>query len=91
MKAVAEPHKIASNSPAYDVADANLLNLCKVKLTAEMKLEKLIVRLDVTEISIPEEIDLTSRHVLRLSILAIRKTLKDYFRHGEERSRFPSG
>ena len=74
------PHKIASNSPAYSLPEANLFKLCKVTLTAEIKGEKLLVRLDLKEMTIPEDIDLTARQILRLSINAIRRTLKDYFK-----------
>ncbi len=84
VKAIAMPHKIASNSPAYEVEDANLLNLCKVKLTVEMKGERLLVRLDVTDFMLPEDLDLTARQVLRLTIKSVRQTLKDYFKNGEE-------
>ncbi|MFP6855930.1 MAG: hypothetical protein VCA73_01555 [Roseibacillus sp.] len=88
VKAVATPHKISSNTPAYDVKDANLLNLCKVALTAEMKNQKLLVRLDVSKLELPEDLDLTGRQVVRLSINAIRRTLKDYFREIEEEEAF---
>lgn len=81
VKAVGAPHRIASNGQAYDVKDANLLNLCKVTLSAEMKNTRLLVRLDVSEFELPEELDLTARQVVALSILAIERTLKDYFRN----------
>jgi hypothetical protein len=80
VKAIAMPHKIISNSPAYDVEDANLLTLCKMVLTAEMKNDKLLVRLDLTAFTIPEDVDLTARQVVRLTIIAIRQTLTDYYR-----------
>lgn len=84
VKAIVTPCKILSNTPSYDVEDANLLNLCKVKMVAEMKGDKLLVRFDVAEISIPEETDVTARQILRLSITAVRRTLKEYFKHSEE-------
>jgi len=81
VKAVGAPHRIANNGQAYDVKDANLLNLCKVTLSAEMRNTRLLVRLDVSEFVLPEELDLTARQVVALSILAIEQTLKDYFRN----------
>lgn len=84
VKAVATPHAIPSNGLAYAVKDANLLSLCKIALKVEMSGGKLLVRLDVAELEIPEEVDLTSRQILRLAIKAIRMTLLDYFEHGAE-------
>jgi hypothetical protein len=84
VKAIATPCKILSNSPAYDVADANLLNLCKLKMVVEMKGEILTVRFDVTELAIPDDVDVTARQVLRLSISAVRRTLKEYFKHSHD-------
>ena len=46
-----------------------------------MKNTRLLVRLDVSEFELPEELDLTARQVVALSILAIERTLKDYFRN----------
>ncbi|HJM64290.1 MAG: hypothetical protein QF405_02715 [Roseibacillus sp.] len=83
VKAVATPHRIASDGQAYDVKDANLLNLCKITLSAEMKKTRLLVRLDVSKFELPEELDLTVRQVVALSILAIERTLKDYFRNNK--------
>lgn len=88
VKAVATPHKIATNAPGYAVEDANLLTLCKITLAAEMKTEKLQVRLDVSNLAIPEDVDLTSRQVLRLIIKAVRLTLKDYFKMGAAEESF---
>lgn len=84
VKAVAMPHAITSNTPAYDVKEANLLVLCKVSLVTEMRGGKLIVRLDVSEMVMPEELDVTARQVLRLTIVAIRRTLKDYYKHSDD-------
>ena len=83
VKAVGAPHRIASNGDGYDVRDANLLNLCKIELSAEMKNTRLLVRLDVSKLEVPEELDLTARQVLTLSIMAIEHTLKDYFSDGK--------
>lgn len=83
VKAVAMPHKILSNTPAYAVEEVNLLILCKVALSAEMKGEKLLVRLDVQNLEIPGDLDLTGRQVVRLAIKAVRQTLMDYFKHAK--------
>ena len=83
VKAVGSPHRIASNGDGYVVEDANLLNLCKIDLSAEMKNARLLVRLDVSKLELPEELDLTARQVVTLSIIAIEHTLKDYFRNSK--------
>lgn len=88
VKAIAEPHKIPANAKAYDVEDANLLNLCKVGLSVERKSGKLLVRLDVSKFEMPEDLDLTARQVVKLSILAIERTLKDYFKKMIEEEAF---
>ena len=85
VKAVGDPCKIESNSPAYDLEEANLLILCKIKLSVELLEERLLVKLDLSQMSIPEEIDLTARQMLTLSIRAVRKTLEAYFAHTDEK------
>lgn len=78
VDSIRSPHQIPSNNPNYNTEEANLLVLCKVGIEAELTEEQLLVRLDVSEIEIPEDVDLTSRQVLRLAIIAVRKTLEDY-------------
>lgn len=78
VDSVCRPHQIPSNSPNYKTTEANLMVLCKIGVEAELSEDQLLVRLDVSGIEIPEEVDLTSRQVLRLVIIAIRKTLEDY-------------
>jgi hypothetical protein len=36
------------------------------------------VSLDITQLAIPTEVDLTSRQVLKLALVALRKTLEAY-------------
>jgi len=78
VDSVCSPHQIPSNSPNYKTTEANLMVLCKIGVEAELTEEQLLVRLDVSRIEVPEDVDLTSRQVLRLVIIAIRKTLEDY-------------
>jgi len=73
-------HQIPTNNPNYKVTEANLLVLCKVGIHGRMSQEGLIVTLDITELDIPLEVDVTSRQVLRLALVAIRKTLEEYQR-----------
>jgi hypothetical protein len=78
VEAIGTPHKLATNSPTFKVAESNLLVLCAISIQAEATPEALQVTLDVSKLKIPEELDLTSRQVLRLSILALRRTLEAY-------------
>jgi len=78
VDSVCSPHQILSNSPNYKTTEANLMVLCGIGIEAELTEEQLLVRLDVSKIEIPEEVDLTSRQVLSLVIIAVRKTLEDY-------------
>ena len=80
VKAVASPHRIGTNADGYGVEEVNLFILCKIGLTAELRQSRLRVRLDVSSFVLPEELDMTIRQVLTLSILAIERTLEDYFR-----------
>lgn len=78
VDAIATPHKIPTNNPNYQVEEANLLILCHVGIQGEITEEGLLVRLDISNLTIPEEVDLTSRQVLKLALVALRKTLHDY-------------
>lgn len=80
IDSIRSPHPIPSNSPNYETTEANLLVLCRIGIEAELTEDQLLVRLDVSEIEIPEDVDLTSRQVLRLVIIAVRKTLEDFQR-----------
>ncbi|HBM79159.1 MAG TPA: hypothetical protein DD438_13710 [Verrucomicrobiales bacterium] len=81
VKAVAAPHRIATNSEGYEVEDANLLNLCGVALSSEMKVNRLLVRFDMGNFKLPEDLDLSARQVIQLSIIAVERTLRSYFRN----------
>lgn len=78
VESIRSPHRIPTNNPNYKVDEANLLVICRVGLTAELQDSGLRVRLDVSKLQIPEAVDLTSRQLLKLSIVAIRKTLEEY-------------
>jgi hypothetical protein len=80
VSAIRNPHLIPTNNPNYKVQEANLLMICKIDITGEMVENVLAVKLNVAQLSIPADIDLTSRQILKLTILALRKTLGDYQR-----------
>lgn len=76
--AIRTPHQIPTNNDNYVVKEANLLELANIGIIALKVAKGLEVRLDVTHMSIPEDVDLTSRQILNLTIVAIRKTLEAY-------------
>ncbi len=78
VDAIRSPHPIPTNNPNYKVKEANLLVLCGIDISGELTAEGLIVRFDVAKLSIPQEVDLTARQILKLAIVAVRKTLEDY-------------
>ena len=80
VDAIRSPHLIPTNNPNYKVQETNLLVLANVGISGEMTTEGLIVRLDVAQLAIPPEVDLTSRQILKLAIVALRKTLEEYQR-----------
>ena len=82
ITAIRTSHQIPTNNPNYQVKEANLLVLCDVGISAEMKDEGLMVSLDVSKMIVPEDVDLTQKQVLKLAIIAVRKTLEGH--HGPQ-------
>ncbi len=78
IDAIKSPHKIPTNHPNYKIIEANLLVLCNININAEMAETGLTIRLNVANLTIPAEVDLTTRQILKLAIIAIRKTLEEY-------------
>jgi len=78
IHAIRRSHRIPSNNDNYQVQEANLLMLTSIGILAHMEGHTLTVRLNVSGMNIPEEVDLTSRQILNLTIVAIRKTLDGY-------------
>ena len=80
VDAIRSPHLIPTNNPNYKVQEANLLVLCKIGINGEMIDNALTVRFNIAELAIPAEVDLTTRQILNLAIVALRKTLDEYQR-----------
>lgn len=80
IDSIKSPHQIPTNNPNYKVTEANLLVLCKVDISGKMSQDGLLVTLDITNLEIPADVDLTSRQVLKLVLIAVRKTLEEYQR-----------
>jgi len=80
VEAIRSPHLIPTNHPHYQVQETNLLVLCNIGISATMASGGLTVRLDVSQLTIPSQVDLTSRQILKLTVMAVRKTLEDYQR-----------
>ncbi|MEN9974949.1 MAG: hypothetical protein RLZZ282_955, partial [Verrucomicrobiota bacterium] len=53
---------------------------CHVGIRGVMSPTGLTVNLDVSQLSIPPEVDLTSRQILKLTLIALKKTLEEYQR-----------
>jgi hypothetical protein len=80
VDAIRSPHLIPTNNPNYKVQETNLLVLANIGIRAEMTHEGLFVSLDVGQLAIPPDVDLTARQILKLAIVALRKTLEEYQR-----------
>lgn len=81
VDAIRSPHLIPTNNPNYKVQETNLLVLCNIGISGEMTAARsLTVRLNIAQLAIPPEVDLTSRQILKLTIVALRKTLEEYQR-----------
>jgi hypothetical protein len=81
IESIRTPHQIPSNNPNYKTQESNLLVLCNIGIHAEIVEEALDIKLDVSSLAIPPEVDLTTRQILKLAIIAIRKTLVAYQSH----------
>jgi hypothetical protein len=81
VDAIRSPHMIPTNNPNYQVKEVNLLVLCKVDIAGEMTADGLQVHFNIANLAIPPEVDLTSRQVLKLALVALRKTLEGYQSH----------
>lgn len=78
VDAIRSPHLIPTNNPNYKIQEANLLVLCNIGISGEIIDGELTVRLDISELAIPADVDLTTRQILNLAIIALRKTLDAY-------------
>lgn len=78
VESIRSPHVIPTNNPNYRVKESNLLMLTGIGIEADLQTGMLLVTLDVSGLAIPAEIDLTPRQVVKLAILAARKTLEQY-------------
>ncbi len=80
VDAIRSPHLIPSNHPNYKVQETNLLVICNVGITGQMVNSTLMVKINIEQLAIPTEIDLTARQILKLTLIALRKTLEDHQR-----------
>ncbi|MBB5352609.1 hypothetical protein HNR46_002857 [Haloferula luteola] len=87
VEAVATPHRFPTNDPEYVIEEVNLLVICRVSLSAWVKEDGLHVIMDLSKLSIPDEVDLTARQLVRLGLLAVRRTLEEYQRPQAEELR----
>lgn len=78
VQAIRTPHLLPTNNENYKVQEANLLVLCNIGLTADIEKDVLTIHINVAEHTIPADVDLTSRQILKLTIVAIRKTLEEW-------------
>jgi hypothetical protein len=80
VDSIRSPHLIPTNNPNYKVQETNLLVICNIGISGEVTAAGLMVKLDVSQLTIPPGIDLTARQILKLAIVALRKTLEEYQR-----------
>ena len=80
VESIRTPHQLPTNNPNYKVEEANILELCNVDISAELTDEGLIVTLNVRNLVIPAEVDLTSRQLLKITLVALQRTLEEYNR-----------
>jgi hypothetical protein len=73
------PHELPTNNENYKIKEVNLVVICGLKIDAELDDDgMLLVEINIANMVIPEEIDMTARQVLRLIAGSIKKTLLEY-------------
>jgi hypothetical protein len=79
VESIAMPHQLPTNNPNYEVKEVNLVVLCGLKLSADLVDKRnLHVEINIANLAIPEDVDLTVRQVLKLTAASIRKTVGEY-------------
>ncbi len=78
VTAISSAHQLPTNNPNYLVRESNLLVLCNVAISASIPADALLVSIDVSTLNIPTEVDLTSRQLLKLTLVALQRTLEAY-------------
>lgn len=79
VESIAMPHALPTNNENYKIQEVNLVVICGLKIDAEMDEEEmLLVEINIANLVIPDEIDMTARQVLRLVAGSIKKTLSEY-------------
>ena len=78
IDAIRSPHLLPTNNPNYKIQETNLLVIANIVIRGEMTPAGLTVRLDVAQLTIPTEVDLTARQILKLTLVAVKKTLEAY-------------
>jgi len=78
VDAIRSSHRIPTNNPNYKVTETNLLVICDVGISGRMTEAGLVVTFDISKLTIPTDVDVTSRQVLKLALVALRKTLEEY-------------
>ncbi|MEJ6581632.1 MAG: hypothetical protein QNL68_17750 [Akkermansiaceae bacterium] len=77
ISAVAAPYRFAP-SEHFKIPESNLLVLCGISLTADESEGEIVAVFDLTKLAMPEEVELSVHTVLKLSIEALKKTLRAY-------------
>jgi hypothetical protein len=80
VEAMRTPHKLPSNNPNYAVRETNLFVLCNIGVSATLTETGLVVTFEIGSLVIPPDVDLTSRQILRIGLVALRNTLAEYQR-----------
>jgi hypothetical protein len=79
VESIAMPHELPTNNENYKIKEVNLVVICGLKIDAELDDDgMLLVEINIANMVIPEEIDMTARQVLRLIAGSIKKTLLEY-------------
>jgi len=77
VDAVAHTHALSSIGE-YPFKENNLIVLSGIRMSGEVEEKKLIVKIDLSNLKIPEEVDLAAREIIVMAKTALRKTLAEY-------------
>lgn len=78
IEQIAQPHQLPGPA-SYKVPEANLLVLCGITLDSEMTDAAFLCTFDLTNLKIPEKVELPVRTILSLAVQAVKDTLNTYY------------
>jgi len=78
IDAVIAPHEIQSFG-FYKEKEANVAVLCKISMSGRTTPSTFVVEIDVSELTVHEQVDLSARQIVQVLVQSAEKTLRSYY------------